>query len=181
MSHLKLSITSWGVVALDKKGINALMRGAANDVKSKTARLIGRGAGGGRTYRGGGGGAYRGGYRAGHYTASAPGEPPVKVTGSLRSSLKSYVYKEGAGFAVRERQFYSLFLEAGAQGGGNPGKRANAKQRATARRHRARGVYTTRVLDPRPHLDRVIEQEHANIDRRIKAAFEQGLKWRQTR
>lgn len=179
MSHLKLTITSWGEVALDKKELRALMRSAANNVKSKTAQLIGKQAGGGRTYRGGGGGAYRGGYKAGQYTASAPGEPPVKVTGSLRSSLKSYVYKDDNGFAVRERQFYSLFLEAGAKGGGNPGR--NARQRAHARRHRARSVYTARVLDPRPHLDRVMEAEHANIDRRVKQAFEQGLKWRQTK
>lgn len=180
MSHLKLSITSWGQVALDKKELRALMRGAANDVKSKTARLIGKAAGGGRTYRGGGGGAYRG-YRPGHYTASAPGAPPVKVTGSLRGSLKSYVYKDGDGFAVRERQFYALFLESGAQGGGNPGKRATPKQRAHARRHRARSVYTRRVLAPRPHLDRVMEQEHASLDARVRKAFEQGLTWRQTK
>lgn len=180
MSALKLRITSWGEVALDKKGLRALMRGAANDVKSKTARLIAKEAGGGRTYYGGGGSAYRG-YKAGPYRASGPGEPPVKVTGSLRQSLKSYVYKDGDGFAVRARQYYALFLEAGAQGGGNPGKRASARQRATARRHRARSVYTTRVLTPRPFLDRVIEQEHARLDAGVKKAFEQGLTWRQTK
>lgn len=178
MSHLKLKITSWGEVGLDKKGLRALMRGAANDVKSKTARLISKESGGGRTYRGGGGGAYRG-YRAGHYTASAPGEPPVKVTGALKGSLKSYVYKDGGGFAVRERQFYSLFLEVGARGGGNPGR--NSRQRAQSRRHRARGQFTARVLAPRPHLDRVMAQEHARLDARVKKAFEQGLTWRQTR
>lgn len=178
MAALKLRITSWGEVALDKKGLRALMRGAANEVKSKTARLIAKEAGGGRTYYGGGGSAYRGAYRPGRYTASAPGAPPVKVTGSLRNSLKSYVYKEGVGFAVRERQFYALFLEAGAQGGGNPGSRG---QRARGRRHRARRTYTARVLAPRPHLNRVMADEHARIDARVKQAFAQGLTWRQTR
>lgn len=181
MSHLKLSITSWGHVELDKKGVRALMRGAGNEVKRKTAALIARTGGGGKTYRGGGGGAYRGGYKPGHYTASAPGEPPVQVTGTLRNSLKVYTFKDGAGFAVRERQFYALFLEAGAQGGGYPGKRATARQRAHARRHRARTAYTARVMEPRPHLDRVMEQEQKNLDARIRAAFEKGLTWRQTR
>jgi hypothetical protein len=181
MSHLKMSISSWGEIHLDPKGVRALMRGAGNDVARKTRALISRGGGGGRTYRGGGGGACRGGYKPGHYTASAPGEPPVQVTGSLRNSLKTYVYRDGLGFAVRERQFYSLFLEAGAQGGGNAGQRATAKQRAQARRHRARSAYTARVMEPRPHLDRVMEQEAKNLDARIGAAFEKGLTWRQTR
>lgn len=176
MSALKLTITSWGEVALDKKELKALMRGAANDVKSKTARLISRSTGGGRTYRGGGGARYRGTYRAGHYTASAPGEPPVTVTGTLKGSLKSYVYKDGNGFSVRERAFYALMLEAGAQGGGNPGKGAPRRGRS-----RRRSTYTTRVLDPRPSLDRVMAQEEKNLDQRVRKAFEQGLTWRQTR
>jgi hypothetical protein len=175
-----MTITSWGEVALDKKELKALMRGAANDVKGKTARLIARKSGSGRTYRGGGGGRYRGGYRAGHYQASAPGEPPVAVTGTLKGSLKSYVYKDGDGFAVRERAFYSLFLEAGAQGGGSSGRRGTAGHRAQARRHRARAS-TSRVLEPRPHLDRVMAQEETRLNQRVRKAFEQGLTWRQTR
>jgi hypothetical protein len=167
MAALKLKITSWGEIALDKKELRALMRSAGNDVKKKTAQLISRTAGGGRSYSYG--------------TASAPGEPPIARTGALKGSLRVYTYKEGAGFAVRERQFYSLFLEAGAHGGGNPGKRATARQRADGRRHRARGVYNVRVLEPRPHLDRVIEQEQAKLDERVRKAFTEGLTWKQTK
>lgn len=176
-----MSINSWGGLALDKKGIRAVLRGAANDVARKTRRLISAGSGSGRAYRGGGGARYRGTYKAGHYLASAPGQPPVKVTGTLSQSLKTYVYKDDGGFAVRERAFYSLFLEAGAKGGGNPGPRATARQRAQARRHRARSVFTARVLEPRPHLDRVMNEEQQNLDRRITTAFQQGLKWRETK
>lgn len=157
MTALKITVRHWGQVALDKRGLKALMRGAANDIKGKTARLINQPAGTGRAYYGGGGGRYRGGYRAGRYRASAPGTPPVRVSGTLRSSLKAYVYKNGEGFAVRERAFYGLFLEAGAKGAGR------------------------RRLDPRPHLDRVITQEQANLDRRVRRALDQALTWKETK
>jgi hypothetical protein len=182
VSHLKLSINNWGEVVLDKKQLRALMRSAGNDVKSKTARLISAKEGGGRVYRGGGGSAYRGDYKAGRYRASAPGDPPVTVTGTLKRSLRTYAFKNGEGFAVRERAFYSLFQEAGAQGGGNPGgRRTTPRERAQARRHRARHVFETRVLAPRPHLDRVMKQEEANLQRRVRTAMDQGMTWKETK
>ena len=181
MSHLKLSINHWGEVALDKKQLRALMRSAGNDIKSKTARLIAATSGGGRFYRGGGGSAYRGTYRAGRYRASAPGQPPVLVTGTLKRSLRTYTYKNGEGFAVRERAFYALFLEAGAHGGGNPGGKQTTLSRAQARRHRARSVFGTRVLAPRPHLDRVMEQQEPELQRRVRTALTQGMTWKETK
>lgn len=179
MSQLKLAVTSWGEVALDKKELRALMRSAGNDVRTKTQRIINRSQGSGRTYRGGGGSAYRGNYRPGTYRASAAAEPPVRVSGTLRSSLRTYVYPEGNGFAVRERAFYALFLEAGARGGGNPG--GSTRQRVLERRHRARSVFAARVLLPRPHLDRVMQQEEANLQRRVRKALDDGLTWKQTK
>jgi len=177
MTALKMTVTNWGEVALDTRQLKALMRSAAGDIKTKTARLINQTTGSGRTYRGGGGSAYRGAYRPGAYRASAPGDPPVTVSGTLRQSLKAYVYPSGEGFAVRERAFYALFLEAGARGGGNAGA---GRRRAQARRHRARSVYTARVLAPRPLLDRVMQQEEPNLQRRVRQALSQGLKWRET-
>lgn len=175
MSDLQLKVTSWGTVMLDKREVRNLMRSAANDIKTKTARIINASSGGGRLYRGGGGAQYRGAYKAGTYRASAPGEPPVRVTGTLRNSLKSYVYPSGEGFAVRERAFYALFLEVGAHGGGNPGKHGSG------RRKPARGVYTARVLEPRPSLDRVMAQQAAELDRRVGEALTKGLTWKQTK
>ena len=182
MSSLKLSITSWGEVALDKRGLRALMRSAGGDIAAKDRRLLNATSGSGRVYRGGGGAAYRGAYRPGPYQASAPGDAPVQVSGSLRKSVRVYPYKTGDGFAVRERQFYALFLEVGARGGGNPGRRQGAAaSRAEARRHRARGIFTARVLQPRPHLDRIMKAEAANLDRRVRKALDDGLTWKQTK
>lgn len=181
MSSLKLSITSWGEVALDKRQMRALMRSAGSDIANKDRRLIAATSGSGRVYRGGGGAAYRGAYRPGPYQASAPGDPPVQVSGSLKKSVRVYPYKTGDGFAVRERQFYALFLEVGARAGGNPGGRQSAASRAQARRHRARGVFTARVLQPRPHLDRIMKAEAANLDRRVRKALDDGLTWKKTK
>jgi hypothetical protein len=108
----------------------------------------------------------------------------VRASGALRASLKTYVYKTGEGFAVRARQFYALFLETGAQGGGNPyGGRpaASAEWRARTKRHRARGRYTQRVLEARPFLDRVMKREEPEIERRLRVALEQALTWKQTK
>lgn len=172
MSDLKLTVTHWGEVVLDKRELRKLMRAAGNDVKNKTGRLINQSDGGGRSY-----------FAAGRrYRASVPGAPPVRVSGDLRSSLRTYVFKSAEGFAVRARQFYALFLEVGARGGGNPGSRAvKPINRRTGRRMRAKGVYTARVLEPRPFLDRVMAQEAGELNRRVGAALQNGLTWKETK
>lgn len=181
MSELKLTVTHWGQVALDQREMKKLMRSAASNVRSLTAKLINRSEGSGRAYRGGGGAAYRGTYSSSPYRASAPGEAPVRVTGTLRNSLKAYVYPSGEGFAVRERIFYSLFLERGARGGGNPGQKGRVRNPRTGRFKRARSAYTTRVLAPRPALDRVMEQQQGELERRVGTALRQGMTWKQTK
>jgi hypothetical protein len=172
VSDLKLTVSSWGDVVLDKREVNNLMRSAGNDVRNKTQRLINQSDGGGRSYFTPSGTRYR---------ASAPGSAPVRRSGALRTSLKTYVLKQTTGFAVRAREFYALFLEAGAKGGGNPGRRAARLNPRTGRAKRARGTFTKRVLEPRPFLDRVMAQEGPNIERRVRAALTQALKWKQTK
>lgn len=177
MSDLKLTVSSWGEIKLDTREMSKLMRAAGNEVKSKTAALINKTQGGGRLthYRGDKGGTYR---------ASTPGNPPVRASGALRASLRAYAFKSGEGFAVRARQFYALFLEAGAKGGGNQfGGRvaASAAWRARTNRRRARGRYTQRVLEPRPFLDRVMNEQAPDITRRMRLAFEKALTWKQTK
>lgn len=171
MSDLKLTVTSWGEVMLDTREVNNLMRSAGNDVRQKTRRLIARSEGGGRTYD----------VQGGRYRASAPGAPPARRTGALQASLKTYVLKQTVGFAVRAREYYALFLEAGAKGGGNPGARGAAVNARTGARKRARGIYTRRVLEPRPFLDKVMAQEAPNIERRVREALTKALKWKETK
>jgi hypothetical protein len=172
MSALKLTITSWGQVALDKRQIKALIRAAGNDIRTQTSRLLNKSSGGGRVYRGMGGGRYRGGYKPGMgYRASSPGEAAVKVTNTLRSSLKVFVYPSGEGFAVRERAFYALFLEAGARGGG-PG---------TKRSRRASHGSGARVLEPRPALETVMARSAKALNDRVQKGMLEGMTWKQTK
>ncbi|HSS23994.1 MAG TPA: hypothetical protein VLL82_06240 [Mycobacterium sp.] len=181
MAALKLQITNWGEVALDKRGLTKLMRAAGNDIKTKTSRSLSRAVGGGRVYRGGGGAAYRGSYRPGPYRASAPGDVPVRVSSSLQQSMKVSVFPSGEGFAVRARQFYALFLEAGARGGGNPYGSRGARARRSVRERRHRGTGGVRVLSPRPFLARTMRQEESNLQRRVRTALDQALTWRETK
>ncbi|HEY6323477.1 MAG TPA: hypothetical protein VJA16_18200, partial [Thermoanaerobaculia bacterium] len=147
-----------------------LMRSAGTDIRGKTQRLIAHGGGSGRYYAGGGGARYRGQYRAQGYYASAPLQPPVTVSGTLRASLRSYSYPSGDGFAVRARAFYGLFLAAGASGGG--------RTRGGVRR---RGQHQARVLQPRPYLDQVMHDEQSQLEQRVRTALTQGLTWKDTK
>jgi hypothetical protein len=178
LSALRLTISSWGEVQLDKRELKNLMRSAAGTVRTQTRRLIAKGAGGGRWYAGGGGAAYRGTYRAGRYRASAPGAAPVSVSGTLAGSLVARPYKSGEGFAVRARAFYGLFQESGARGGGNPHGRAGVHQRTRQRRRRA---FQTRILLPRPFLSQVMSIEAPNLDKRVRLALDQGMTWKETK
>ena len=109
------------VVALvyDKKVLKQTLRVAGNEVAAGTRRLIRSSAGGGKVYYGTGGGrsaAKRGGYHKVRYTASAPGQAPVSLTGTLLRSVKVRPFKSGEGVAIREGVFYAVMLQAGAQG-----------------------------------------------------------------
>jgi hypothetical protein len=186
MSDLKLTVTSWGQVVLDKRQVKALMRAAAGEIRTATSRMINKAEGGGRFYRGMGGGAYRGGYKAGMaYRASSPGSPPARVTGTLRGSLKAYVYPSGEGFAVRERAFYALFLEVGAFGGGPRARRTARRDHRTAsaaqRQARALARGETRVLEERPSLDVVMSRAAKTLNARVERAMFSGLTWKQTK
>ncbi len=147
-------------------------RGARNRIRSSE--------GSGRTYYGSGGSSqYRGGYKHGVYAASAPGQAPVNVTGTLESSLKVRMFPSGEGAAVRDAAFYALMLETGARGGGNPGTRMPINPK-TGKRKRARGVHTKRVLEPRPFLSAELAEQQQSIDTRLRAAVTEGLSWKQT-
>lgn len=175
MSDLKITVTNWGQIALDKRELKALMRAAGNDIKNKTARLIAATEGGGRFYH------YR--KKPGTYHASTPGNPPVLASGDLRSSLKVYPYPSGEGFAVRARAKYATSLEAGAYGGtrGSGKRREHRKLAPSVRMARALARGETRVLEARPFLSRVMDEQAAELDRRVRAAMTSALKWRGTK
>ena len=186
MMKLEIQVGS-GALVFDKRLLKSTLRKAANEIANATRARISKSAGGGLEYRGGGGGgANRGGYKAGHYTASAPGESPVSVTGSLRRAIKVLPFKNGEGIAIRDTQFYALFLEAGAQGGVAGGGRTKAETARGVKKRGKRNQYKrglrvglagARVLAPRPFLSLELAARAASIGDRLKAAVVSGLGW----
>lgn len=84
-----------------------------------------------------GGGAKFRRFRGRTYTASAPGEPPARLTGTLARALKASLGKRGklsAFVTVRSRTgFYGLFLEKGRKG--KAGRSGGVTRFRTAGRH----------------------------------------------
>ena len=162
MIDLRVRVTSAALVVNDKKRLRKTVRMAANEVLKQARANIRRASGGGRVYFGSGGsGAYRGGYKSGRYQASAPGEFPVSVTGTMLRALKVAMFKSGEGAAIRDKAFYSFFLEKGAQGGG--------KGKGTRNRRGAAG--SKRVLAARPFLEPALAAKANSIEARMREAI----------
>lgn len=162
---LKISAPSYRF-AYEKKQMRKTLRAAGNEIAQAARAILRRSEGGGRTYRGPGGStAYRGGYKAGAYRASAAGEAPVRVTGTLARSVRVRVFRSGEGVAIRENAFYALFLAKGAAGGGRKGGMKTRRQ-ANA---------TSRVLQPRPSLTTALDQRSESLEPRILASLTQDV------
>jgi hypothetical protein len=165
-------IVQGGRLELEKQRLRGVVRSAGNEVAAATRSMIRNAAGGGRRYWLGPGLSYQ---------ASAPGQAPVSRTGRLDGDIVVRPFKSGEGVAVREKQFYALFLEAGAQGGIGSGKRG-VKGKRNPRRGRVRvGTVGVRILLPRPALPVALAQREASIAARVKAAIETGVKFRRER
>lgn len=179
---ISVRVTSAGLVVNTKQQLRRVMRQAGADI-AKAARALIRGStGGGRLYYGSGGSSsYRGGYRKGRFTASAPGQAPHSVTGTLARSIKVRPYKSGEGVAIRDSMFYGLFLEAGAKGGGGNAHNARNVSMIDSKTGRARlkkrAIGTTRVLAPRPFLSAALAARTAQVQARIQAAVDGDIKF----
>jgi hypothetical protein len=168
-------------LTLDMKHTRAVLRAAGNEVASVARALIRRSSGGGRFYN------YKG-HRGARYRASAPGQPPVSVSGALAKSIKVRLFRSGEGVAVRDAEFYAKFLELGAKGGGGYARGDNillAGERhwRTGRvlrlqnRMKSTAVSQSRTLAPRPFLSVALDAKRASIEARIGEAITGGIKF----
>ena len=170
MIRLNVSVPFALRLTLDKRGKLAVLRKAGNEVASKARSLIRRAQGGGRTYYGGGGSKWRPKFH-GKYQASAPGQPPVNVTGTLAKSIKVRPFPSGDGVAVRDSAFYALFLEAGASGGQGSGRKG-----VKGKRNKRSGKVGSRVLAPRPFLSAALSgADERALGARIEEALLRGI------
>lgn len=171
MINMKIAVAA-GRLELDKKHVRTVLRQAGNEVARRARIKLRRQAGGGRLY--------------GSHRASAAGEAPTLLSGKLARSLVVRMFKSGEGVAIRARQFYALFLEAGARGGGNvSGASYTIKSRLKAARGEGKRRQTastkgrsTRVLEPRPFLDAALQEAQADIGPRIRDAIVKGIAFR---
>jgi hypothetical protein len=169
-----------GYLALNKKELRATFRQAGNEIARDTRAML-RGAGGGVVYRGPGGSAqFRGGYKKGRFQASTPGAPPAHELGALAKSIRTKVFRNSDGVAIRATAFYALMLESGAQGGGGrKGARNNYAKRG-GKRFRVK-INGQRVLAPRPFLTVALERRGPELARRLQNAIENGIEFKRTR
>jgi hypothetical protein len=172
MIRMTVSLRS-GQLEYEKRKLKAVMRASGGEVAAETRSLLNSSQGGGRTYRGSGGHRYRP-YRKGAYQASAAGQPPVRVTGTLQGCVVVLPFRSGEGVAIRNRKFYSLFLEMGAAGG-RPGSR-NVRQKRGGRSVRVKTV-GARILLPRPSLTAALQMRGDSIEQRIRQSITEDIKF----
>jgi len=159
MIRLSVGVPMDVALTLDPKAKKKALRQAGQQVARATRRRLSK-AGAGRRY--------------GKHVASAPGQPPAKMTGGLASSVTVRVWKSGDGVAIRARRFYALFLEAGAQGGVGSGRKGVKGKSNT--RHRVAG---TRELKPRPFLSAALEElSGERLGERLRDAIAKGIELR---
>lgn len=166
---LTVGVSGSALLVYEKKTLKKVMRQAGSEVAAVARSLIERGSGSGRVY-------IRKGRR---YQASRPGAAPVKLSGNLRRGIKVSVFKSGEGVAVRDKEFYARFLEAGAKGGGK-GKASRNKLglRGLLTLSRSRTVTTTsRILLPRPFLTKALDMRRDSIAQRIRDAVERDVQF----
>ena len=180
IARLNVQVNGLGVVTYDKRELKKLLRRGGAEVAAAARKLIRQASGGGRFYRGPGGSAarYRGGYKPGGHQASAAGQAPVSVTGTLERSIKVRPFRSGEGVAVRETAFYALFLQAGAKGGvgsGRKGVKGTRNKRSAAAASRSGKV---RILQPRPSLTAALEQRQKSLGDRIRAQIVDDVTFR---
>ncbi|NPD67296.1 hypothetical protein HN018_06875 [Lichenicola cladoniae] len=170
MAGFRIKVES-ATLLYNKKALRQVMRVAGSEVAATARKLIRSSAGGGRTYRGPGGSAakYRGGYRKGAFQASAPGNAPSNITGTLAKSIRVRPFKSGEGVAIRDSVFYALFLEAGAKGGGRV-------SRGGIRVKGGGGVGKARVMQARPFLSAALDARKSSLGPRIAASLSQDIK-----
>jgi hypothetical protein len=162
MIRLTIGIPVGAALTINPREKKRALRAAGNQVARLTRRklaLAGTGA------------------KRGSHVASAPGQPPAKLTGALARSIGVKVFRSGDGVAIRARRFYALFLEAGARGGIGSGK-AGVK----GKRNTRRAVVGTREVEPRPFLSAAMDELSGDaLGERLRDAIVRGIEFRQGR
>jgi hypothetical protein len=168
MMRMKVDL-NLGFVQLDTKLTRAVLRSAGGEIAQVARSLIKAKVDGKKRI-------------------STPGQPPVSRSGLLAASIRTKSSRNGMRVSIIDKAYYSLFLEAGARGGG--GNANNARNILLAGERNGRGkllrgrnrmkksaIDQTRVLLPHPFLSLALEQRGASVVERIKASIVTGVKF----
>ena len=143
-------------LAYDLKETRAALRKVAQAAARDARKAASRSSGGGRTYS-------MGGRR---YTASAPGEAPVKRTGALAKSIRARAGgRKKLSARVVAGAYYSTMMEVGSDGGGGRKGNTNRKGRNSTRRTQA----------PRPFIQNAVEGKMDDAGTSIVEAINKSL------
>ena len=169
----------------DKKHLRSVMRAAGGEIAAAARRMIRRSSGSGRFYN------YKG-HRGARYQASAPGQPPVDISGALPNRSRCARSR-----AARASRSATRILRAipRVRRQGRRRQHARPQQHPARRRDRLDGgrllrgqnrmkagaISKTRVLAPRPFLTAALDQRRASITARIEAAIIEGVKFQRAK
>lgn len=170
---LRVQVPKGHILIYGKKNLRRVLREAANTVAREARTLTRNAAGGGRAY------STPKTISKGIHYASAPGEPPAMLTGMLNRSITTKIGKGGESISIRDNQFYAKFLEVGAKGGaGNRTKGGKGKRNVKATKNRQGAVSSSRVLEPRPFISRALDDQKAEIERKILEAVKADIEFK---
>lgn len=166
MISLKLEVPAAELV-YDKSELRKILRAVGNELAAVTRALIRGAAGSGRTYT-------RGGRK---YQASAPGQPPVSVTGALAASIGVTMSRSGESVTIGERIYYATPLQVGFTGGGRSGGKLSSVTKALASGRAQQRLSASRTVAPRPSLTLALDQRAGSIQARVEAAVQSGMRF----
>jgi hypothetical protein len=172
---LKIAVPDAHLLHFKKNNIRQALRKSGQLIVKEARALTRSDSGGGRAY------STPSSISKGIHYASAPGEPPARLSGQLTGSIGMKVQRGGERIQIYDGTFYSRFLEVGAQGGAGTnqkGGRGRKNSRAgNSRKNPKISNSSIRVLEPRPFISRAAEDHEAEIREKIAAAVAKDIEF----
>jgi hypothetical protein len=169
-------------IEFSKDNIRKALRSAALDVIREARALTQNPNGGGRAY------STPAGMSKGIHYASAAGEPPAMLTGTLNKSFGMRSKGSGTTIILEDNAYYAKFLELGAHGGAGTNQKGGKGTSNTYRlnpltRKKERVAPTPtpgqkeRDLEPRPFLSRALVDQTPEIIKKVQDAAVADMKF----
>jgi hypothetical protein len=155
---LKVDVLYGGKLFFDKKALQRILMAGGREVAAQARTLIGRKLSASQLRKGV------------RNKVSVAGTAPNSKSGLLRKSIVTKALRRGKlGARVFDTVEYAKYLETGASGGGFKG--------GSGKRKRSAPPTGNRFMQPHPFLSTAMNMKRPSIDRRVKAAINDGVAW----